>query len=461
MIGPDGIRHLALAALLAAGAPGSAPAQQTPPGTTTRPGVITGVVIDAQSSEPLDAVSVTLEAVGGGAFPPPRDGSGFLRRTLTTATNNRGEYSFTNIPAGEYRLHVQRVGYQSASAEVVFRGTTASRVSFGLELAPVALQQIDIAATSATEPVVPNPSRVDPSSVDEKRQEAERARQEAYLSGDVRVVTHADVSDAVTLGETDLFRAMQRLPGISTGDEYSAELWTRGARWDHTLVYFDGLPLFNPLHAAGAFSAVNADALGAALLHPGLQPTHVSGGAAATIELRSREAELHPEHNTLAEISLVSARATTEWRRRNGRFGGLLSLRRTYLDWLTAAVERVGGEEDVHVPYRFWDSVLRFDYQVDDTKSLEFSHLLELDELRGDVPDIVERTRATWGGGATRLTYSTPLFGLRSRHTIGLSGFGSTITRTPDPDSVPGLDAPASRPANSSLYYVTVLGDVQ
>ena len=51
--------------------------------------------------------------------------------------------------------------------------------------------------------------------------------------------------------------AAQGLGGITGRDEYSAEPWARGGRPDAPQVLFDGLPVFGPTHAFGAYSAIN------------------------------------------------------------------------------------------------------------------------------------------------------------------------------------------------------------
>src|SRR3712207_3130893 len=98
----------------------------------------------------------------------------------------------------------------------------------------------------------------------EMRIGAARLRQRQFLAADVREVTHPDVTEAVTLGESDLFRAFQRLPSVTSRDDYTAELWTRGARGDLTRLYFDGLPLYGAFHTFGLLSGVGTDAIGSA-----------------------------------------------------------------------------------------------------------------------------------------------------------------------------------------------------
>src|SRR4029077_8963448 len=97
---------------------------------------------------------------------------------------------------------------------------------------------------------------------------AARARQETFLSTDARELTLQDIAESATLGGRDVLRSVERLPGVSPFDDWSAKLWIRGNRWDHNRVYFDGVPLFDPLGMLGRTSGVSADAIGGAFLHP-------------------------------------------------------------------------------------------------------------------------------------------------------------------------------------------------
>lgn len=242
----------------------------------TTVGVVSGRVVDAGSGAPLDLAVVTIAPIDGGILSAPggRHGS-FLADALVTTTGPMGEYRVEGLAPGRYRLTVERLGYRPARLEIELRSRGDSRVSVGLVIEPIALDALEIHADAP-----PTYGRV---AAEQARVAAERLRQRRHLATDVRSITHTDVIEAVTLGETDLFRALHRLPGVSTQDDYTAELWIRGAPWDQTRVYFDGLPLFHPVHGVGVLSGISTDGIGAALLHPGVQPASLSGGAAALV----------------------------------------------------------------------------------------------------------------------------------------------------------------------------------
>ena len=129
------LRALSLALLVAAPLAAQEPAAG---------GTISGSVRDARSAAPIPGASVTLDGASLTAF-PARLRSAFLQRTRATRTDTAGEYVFGGVATGEYRLHVQRSGYHSASVSVALR-------SEGVEMEPLALRPRPASRDSVEEP---------------------------------------------------------------------------------------------------------------------------------------------------------------------------------------------------------------------------------------------------------------------------------------------------------------------
>jgi hypothetical protein len=268
----------------------------------------------------------------------------------------------------------------------------------------------------------------------------------------VRAITHADVVEGISLGETDLFRSLQRLPGVSTRDDYTAELWTRSAPWNQTRISFDGLPLFNPLHALGLLSGVNPDAIGAAFFHPGVQPTSASGGAAGLLDLRSRRGGGSEGLNGFGELSIASARLALDQEVQDGRGAWMIAARRTYLDWLSASIEKLFDDAGAAVPYAVSDVAGRVDYRLDSERTLEVSGLWETDRLSGEIDDgPLQGNSAVWGNAAGRVTLDTPLWRGRMRHTGGISRYGLRLGILSDSAASFGTYAPTHNEVSFAL----------
>ena len=373
---------------------------------------LAGSVVDATSMRPLQGAVVTLHAAPSGLLRSGDVGygSGLVQQRSTT-TDLSGNYQFTRIGAGDYRIHVQALGYRTTSINVRVSGRDAAQLSIGLHVDPIALQPVEASATSASN------GRVTAARFDsELRLDLERARQQQFAASDVRVVTAFDIAESVSLAEPDVFRAFQRLPGVSTRDDFTTELWTRGAPMDQTAIFFDGIPLFNPLHASGAFSAINPDVIGAAFFHPGVQPTEMATAGAGVIDLRTRRGTTSTQG--AAELSIISGKVTLMGGAPDGTSSWVAAARRTHIDVLT-------GE-----PYNFSDLTVRWDMTLSPAWRIEASGLIEGDRLKGDLANIVTATDARWGNRAGRITVAKRTTRGEVRHTLGWSGFAANSNPT-------------------------------
>jgi hypothetical protein len=384
-------------------------------------GSVSGTVLSAATGQPLVGAVAVLEAAGGAALVSSPDGS-FLGRSLTSVTDDSGVYRFSGLPPGSYRLLVRHLGYHPAQVAVELTRGAPFRVSVALVVNPIRLEAITASALAA------DPYGLRRTPAQEIRRgalDAEAWRHDRFLEGDAAVLTHAEVVEAVTLGETDLFRALQKLPGVSGRDDFTAGLWTRGAPWSQTRVYFDGLPLFNPVHAIGIFAGVNPDAIGVAAFLPGARPPALGEGAAGVVEIESRAAQ--PGTRGVGELSLVSARGVGEWGTSDGRLGLSIAARRSWADVATRLAETLGADTGTWIPYSFYDLTGRFNADLGGGYALEASALVEEDGVHGQVRQLLRATDGSWGNQLGRVSLLAPFLGWRARYTLGASRFAGTI----------------------------------
>jgi hypothetical protein len=401
--------------------------------------LVRGEILDAESGQGLAGAVVRLVA----------DSPVAASREQATITGPGGAYRFEAVLPGRHVITVERIGYRGARLQVVVRRPGEARVSVGLELSPIALEPVAVRGSAAA-PYDRGLSGVAGGIP------AVRLRQQRYLGTDVRSLTHRELEESVTLGEADLFRALHRLASVSTRDDWSAELWTRNAAWDQTRVTLDGLPLYSPLHGAGVFGGVNPDAMGAVYLHPGVRPARLGAGGAGFLELRTRPASAR-ELGGFGELSLASARLAVD--RRTGGGGWLLAARRTYLDWLTRGLEGLFDIEDAAIPYHYTDVTARVDGTLPDGSAIEASGTWMLDEVTGDVPDVLHGSEASWGNRAARITLAREIAGLRTRHTLGVTAYRANLDTVP-PDTGLGLSAERVRPLDHNLTHIVFRGEL-
>jgi hypothetical protein len=425
------------------------------PDTALPAGTITGSVVAAETGVPLEDAVVVLEPAPGGALPGGPPGPSFWKAGRAARTDTNGAYRFDRLAVGSYALHVRRIGYRPATLEIDLRSQWPFRVSVGLVVLPIALEAVEVTGAAAPPLVAVSGDR---DAAGRARLAAEEDRRRRFLVGDARSLTSVDLVEAITLGETDLFRALQRLPSVSTRDDYSAELWTRGSRWTDTRVTFDGLPLFSPLHVGGVFAGVDPDVVGSAFFLPGVRPASSGEGDAATLDLASRPAT-EPGLHGLTELSVISARAVLE----HGAVGSgpswVLAARRSYIDLATSLLASLKKDSTLNVPYAFTDVAGRVDVPLGAARALEVSGLLAQDEVRGTVPNLLQRSRGHWGDAALRATLATPLGGLMARLTAGVSRYD---VRIDDTSAVPGgigpSNVPYPAPTRSGIRYVLLGG---
>jgi hypothetical protein len=274
-------------------------------------------------------------------------------------------------------------------------------------------------------------------------------------------LTAADIAESATLGGSDVLRALQRLPGVNQYDDWSAKLWVRDNRWDHNRVYYDDLPLFDPLAALGRLSGVGADAIGAAFLHPGVRPVPVGGEGATRIDFRSRPAGGGGDWRGSVDVSRFGASAALERERRDGSGGFVLTGQHTLGDLLPS-----GGIFANTLGDRFaTDAQMTFrgDVRLAPGHDLEVSSLFSTDARHAIGNDGANPLQQEWGNAAGRMTYHASLGAFATSHTLGISHFASSASRWSAPSiagSQTGALALVNNPVTSSVDYVTFGGRI-
>jgi len=136
------------------------------------------------------------------------------------------------------------------------------------------------------------------------------------------------------MGETDVMKVLQSLPGVQTGTEGTSGLYIRGGGPDQNLILLDGVPVYNPDHLFGFVSIFNADAIKNVTLITGGFPAQYGGRLSSVVDIRMKEGnnkEIHGE----GTIGLVSSKIMIEGPLKNDKTSFLLSGRRSWIDMIT------------------------------------------------------------------------------------------------------------------------------
>ena len=437
---PTPLTRLAQYSLIALAASGAVAAQQP-----AAVGTISGSVIDAMTGAPLGRAIVTLTTPGGtDLLADPRGNAPSLSTARTVTTPATGVYRFSDLAVGAYRLRIQRVGYEPATIDVQLGDVGTPSVSVGLVVLPVRLRAVEVRAHDAA---LPRDSSAR-ASAEDARIAAARSRQMEFLATDARELTDADVAESATIGGRDVLRSLERLPGVTPLDDWSAELWVRGNRWDHPRVYYDGLPLIDPLGVLGRTSGVSADAIGGAFLQPGVRSVAFGGDGATRIDLRSRPTVTGKWRGS-AEVTQFGGSGAVEKGRADSSAGFMVTAQHSlgHLMPTGAFSEALGGRL-----FSDAQATARGDVDLGGGKRLETSGLFTHDArtFGGDA-------NQEWQNGAGRVSFVTRLGPLTTTQSIGASHYASRTNRFVVP--APGAGSIAS-PATSSIDYLDWSGRV-
>lgn len=155
------------------------------------------------------------------------------------------------------------------------------------------------------------------------------------------------------LGETDLLKVFQLMPGIQSGVEGSVGLYVRGGTPGQTLILLDGATVYNAGHLFGFMSTFNTDAINSAELIKGGFPARYGGRLSGVLDVTMREGN-RKEFEGRGAVGLLASRVTVEGPLAQGRSSFIISGRRTYLDAINWGIQKIRGSDYI-LGYHFWD----------------------------------------------------------------------------------------------------------
>jgi hypothetical protein len=135
------------------------------------------------------------------------------------------------------------------------------------------------------------------------------------------------------MGEVDILKSIQYLPGIQGGGEGSSGLYVRGGGLDENLLLLDEAPVYNASHLLGFFSVFNSDAIKDLQVYKGGIPAEYGGKASSVIDIRMKDGNTQGFHGQ-GGIGNISSRLTIEGPVIKDKWSYILSGRRTYADFL-------------------------------------------------------------------------------------------------------------------------------
>ena len=182
------------------------------------------------------------------------------------------------------------------------------------------------------------------------------------------------------LGETDIIKIVQLMPGVQKGGEGGTGMFVRGGTADQNLVLLDEATVYNIGHLFGFFSVFNQDALHDMTMIKGAFPSEYGGRLSSILDISMKEGDLN-KVNVAGGVGLLSSRLTIDGPIKKEKASFLISARRTYIDKLFSAC---GG----FLPYYFYDFNAKANWKISAKDRIFFSTYIGKDILAFDSDDV-------------------------------------------------------------------------
>ncbi|HOI26085.1 MAG TPA: TonB-dependent receptor [Paludibacteraceae bacterium] len=302
---------------------------------------ISGTIKDGETKENLIGVSVYVEEIKGGA-----------------ATDENGKYKI-KLGNGKYNLTISYIGYKTIKEKVEIKNSKP--VVFNLTMEPDN-QELEEVIVTGRKP-------------DANISEALMSAQKLHTATIKKIPP--------LMGEVDVVKAIQLLPGVQSASEGSSNFSVRGGGTDQNLIMLDDAIIYNPSHMMGFFSVFNNDAISEATLIKGDIPATYGGRLSSVLDIQTRE-------NTPKKISgnggigLISSRLMLEAPLFHEKTTVMVAGRRTYADLFLP----LGGEDFEDTYLYFYDLNAKITHKINDNNRIYISGYLGkdnfgMDELAG------------------------------------------------------------------------------
>ncbi len=218
------------------------------------------------------------------------------------------------------------------------------------------------------------------------------------------------------LGETDLMRVVQTLPGVQGGLEGFTGIHVRGGSPDQNLLLLDGAQVYNANHLFGLFSVFNTDVVKSVELTKGGFPARFGGRLSSVLEVNLREGN-NKEFAGGGSIGLISTKFFLEGPIIKNKLSFLISARRTYFDLLSAAL----GPNFISFDFFYDDFNFKLNYDISPKDRLYLNTYTGRDQYNtGEFTFDGQSTDLSWRNITSVLRwnriYNNKLFGNLSLH---------------------------------------------
>jgi len=320
---------------------------------------LSGYVTDSKNGEALIGVKVYIPSTNQGAV-----------------TNNYGFYSLT-VNSGKYTIEFRSGLYPSESREIDLTNDVRLDIELGSNVKD--LKEIVINA---------------------KKGENVNSTQMGQIQLDIEKIKTLPAF----MGEVDVIKTIQLLPGVSSVSEGGQGFYVRGGGPDQNLVMLDEGVVYNAAHLFGFFSVFNADAVKSVNLIKGGMPANYGGRMSSVLEVNMNEGN-NKKFKVKGGLGAISSRLTVEGPLKKDKGSFIISGRRTYIDLIMKAAipdtSPFAGSS-----YFFYDFNAKFNYKITDKDRIFLSGYYGKDVFNFEDRNGGFNAKMPWGNGIAALRWN-------------------------------------------------------
>ncbi len=166
----------------------------------------------------------------------------------------------------------------------------------------------------------------------------------------------------VLLGERDIMKIIQLLPGVQGGQEGTTGFYVRGGNQDQNLVQLDEATVYNPNHLFGLFSTFNVNAINSVKLIKGGFPAEFGGRLSSILDITMKEGN-KKKYQVEGGIGLLSNNLTVQGPIQKNKSSFIISARRSHIDLLLKALSSGKGSTK-NTSYKFYDVNAKMNFEL-------------------------------------------------------------------------------------------------
>ncbi|HEY9262104.1 TonB-dependent receptor [Chitinophaga sp.] len=299
-----------------------------------------------------------------------------LHSTNGVHTNNYGFYSIT-LPAGNYILLYSFLGFESKAIALSLN----ENINQNLELYPRSYQAKEVV-------------------ISDKRKDA---NVKSTDMGRAELSTVQIKKLPALMGEVDVLKALQLMPGVQAAGEGNAGFYVRGGGPDQNLILLDEAPVYNTGHLFGFFSVFNADAIRNTTLIKGGMPANYGGRLSSVVDISMKEGN-NKNFQGEGGIGLISSRLSFQGPLKKDKASFIVSGRRTYIDLITRPF--INNTAYRGSGYYFYDLNVKMNYIFSDKDRVYLSGYIGKDVFSFNNNDRSFDVKIPWGNTTATLRWN-------------------------------------------------------